>query len=179
MPAGDGHPVSMPGPAGAPRHAPGQRSEPLHAAARYVPVQADLTHLRDLARQMRAALPPRKRNSTTVAVGLVQDGEHLFLVYSVNQNDNRPPLQSAAAALQLTYWGATPRVEPPQSVNAQGRRRPVSGRGEHGSPTDAEQLMIEAALANDMRIIAIAPSRPACSDCVPALAAERIIVVAP
>jgi hypothetical protein len=76
-------------------------------------------------------------------------------------------------------WDAEPRERQPTKVSPSGRKRRVSGRGPLGSPTDAEQLMIEAAIANDAYVSAIAPSIPACGDCVLALKDEGIMLVNP
>jgi hypothetical protein len=164
------------------RKARGRFKTPPREKPRYVPATADLDHLRDAAQALRAALPSyvQERDSIAVAVGLAQmsDGS-LHLVYATSQNKTSPALRTTADAVHATAWNAEPRELQPTKVGPSGRKRRVSGRGPHGSPTDAEQIMIEAAIANDVDLIAVAPSIPACADCAEALKAEGIIIVNP
>ncbi|WP_028065481.1 hypothetical protein [Solirubrobacter soli] len=150
---------------------------------RYVPAAADLEHLRAVAGQLRAGLPASQRNrdSIAIAVGLAETSDGgLTLVYTTSQNYSSPGVNTAAQSAGAVRLLADPRVEAPRSVNPKtGRSRRVSGRGVHGSPTDAEQLLIEAAMAGDLELIAVAPSLAACPDCARALRAEHVTIVDP
>jgi hypothetical protein len=77
----------------------------------------------------------------TIAIGLVEDEEGTFLVYTQNSNKTSPAIRAVAERLGITRWEATPRA---------------GGRGVAGAPNYAEQLLIEAAEATAKRLL---PSR--------------------
>ena len=115
-------------------------------------------------------LPPKVRDSIydwrTVAVAEVRaPGEPgSFIVYSVSGNKNLKALQTAAEELGIMYVDAEPRVK---------------GRGEVGSPGDAEQILMDATEANSLKIRGpIVASRKVCPDCVAAGEAEGRELVA-
>ena len=136
----------------------------------------DSNHLRELMRRFASLLPDRTRNyivrNMTVAIGVVQvDKDITTLVYTINKNrmqSGRTPnsmsndVIKAMDTLGAERWSSIPRTE---------------GRGSVGAPTDAEQLMIEAADTNNAKIRAMVVSRGMCKDCKVATAHEGILVV--
>ena len=117
--------------------------------------QSDMHHLRDTMVRLFDSLDPDTRagiaRNRTVVVGLVTDPDgDPTLVYTVNNNWTNRQLEEAAHRLGIARWTATPRTE---------------GRGAVGAPGDAEQIMMEAADANDFRVRGMAVSRGMCDDC--------------
>ncbi len=115
----------------------------------------DMKNLQSTVRQLMDLVDDKTKvrilRNDTVAVGLVVDSDgDLTTVYTVAQNRTYPSLRAAADKLGVTRWTATPRAE---------------GRGEVGAPGDAEQLMFEAADANDFRVAGMAVTRSVCADC--------------
>lgn len=115
----------------------------------------DMQNLQSTVRQLMDLVDDKTKErilrNDTVAVGLVVDSDgDLTTVYTVAQNRTYPSLRAAADKLGVTRWTATPRAE---------------GRGEVGAPGDAEQLMFEAADANDFRVAGMAVTRSVCADC--------------
>lgn len=131
-------------------------------------VVVDILEMQGLARRFRDAIPESSRGFKTVAIGLVRDSEGVeFYVWSANRNWTHPNLE------RLADQTGVMRVDPyPGSLRAR-------GRGDVGAPEDAEQVMMEGALQNDLEVIALIPSRPACPDCVDAAAAENILLLDP
>jgi hypothetical protein len=126
----------------------------------------DPQHLQSVMRELREAIPESSGGRKTVALGLVEDSDGArYLVWTANRNwTNRASLEVAARRLNVARWTAAPRAV---------------GRGAVGAPGDAEQILIEAAEANSMRVIAIVPSRAACPDCASAITAEGITLIQP
>ena len=129
--------------------------------------------MRNIARELINSVPagekhglPRKLEA--VAVGLAEteiNGKPFeFLVYSVAKNRTYPTLRATADRLGIERVTYKPRTR---------------GRGEVGSPGDAEQILIEGAEASGWKLKAITPSREFCFDCPHALAAEGIEIVRP
>ncbi len=116
---------------------------------------ADMEHLQQTTRSLMNLVDDATRarilDNDTVAVGLAVDADgDATLVYTVAQNRTYPSLRQAADRLGITRWVATPRAE---------------GRGAVGAPGDAEQLMTEAAEANDFEVAGMAVTRKICPDC--------------
>jgi len=111
--------------------------------------------LKALAQRFRTLLPADVRakfdRNETVAIAVVQEDGDQHLWYAVAQNRTSPAIRAAAEALGLERVTATPRAE---------------GRGDVGAPTDAEQLLLEAADENDVKLMGQPEAtRPYCRDC--------------
>ncbi|MFP5405236.1 MAG: DUF4157 domain-containing protein, partial [Gammaproteobacteria bacterium] len=116
---------------------------------------ADMENLQQTTRSLMNLVDDATRarilDNDTVAVGLAVDADgDATLVYTVAQNRTYPSLRQAAEKLGITRWVATPRAE---------------GRGAIGAPGDAEQLMMEAAEANDFELAGMAVTCSICPDC--------------
>jgi hypothetical protein len=131
------------------------------AAARGFAAQAPTMQaaVDQLIASLPAATQQQIHGRDTIVVGLVQEqgGGIRTLVYTVAGNRTYPGLEEAAARLGMVRWSATPRAE---------------GRGAVGAPSDAEQILFEAADAQDFQVRALAASRDFCADCVEAIRAE-------
>lgn len=116
---------------------------------------SDMQNLQSTVRQLMSLVDDKTRarilRNDTVAVGIAVDSDgDPTMVYTVAQNRTYPSLRAAADKLGITRWTASPRTE---------------GRGDVGAPGDAEQLMFEAADANDFRVAGMAVTRSVCADC--------------
>ncbi|MEM6468168.1 MAG: DUF4157 domain-containing protein [Planctomycetota bacterium] len=97
------------------------------------------------------SIPVESRGRKTVAVGLVEVDGQRTLVYTVSDNWTHPNLRKKATQLGVTRWEATARTA--------SRKDP---RGRIESSHHAEQLLMEAAVTNNAKVIAVAPSRAFC-----------------
>jgi RHS repeat-associated protein len=135
------------------------RVEVLESGSRSTLPGALLPVARELFRSLERS---SSRGFKTVALGLVKRGRERFLVYAASGNWTSPALEAEARRLGIVRLRALARAP---------------GRGASGAASDAEQLLIEAAGENNLRILAVVPSRSACLDCLRALQAEGIALV--
>lgn len=97
-------------------------------------------------------------HNKTIAIAVVNDGEGFrTLVYTVSGNWTSPQLREAMSRLNIERWNPNPRAP---------------GRGDVGAPSDAEQLMFEAASENPWEVETLVTSRDFCPDCAEAVRAE-------
>jgi hypothetical protein len=146
--------------------------------ARRVISAAEVTEMRRLVRALREAIPAGPaRDRSTVALALVEvDGRRAF-AFAVNRNrfsrrrrGGQPhPINQRAEELGVLRIDAEPRT----------RTTSRAGRAEAAAPEDAEQILIEGAFTNDIDVIAILPSRPACRACASLIPQEGIVLVPP
>ncbi|WP_432828742.1 hypothetical protein [Dactylosporangium sp. CA-092794] len=144
----DGDPVVVPvaggGPGGPGGPLPPER--PLHPDA--------MTFLESKLRQFYERLPLNERialkRNGTLAIGAVTIDGDPRLVFTVNNNRISKAMRAVGDELAITPWVARGRA---------------SGRGAAGAPNDAEQLMEDAADANDAVIDGMVVSRRLCLDC--------------
>ena len=111
--------------------------------------------LKALVQQFLAQLPADERERIaryeTVAIALVQEDGYQHIWYAVAGNRTSATIRAAAEQLGFERVTATPRAE---------------GRGDVGAPADAEQLLLEAADANDVELLGKPEAtRPYCADC--------------
>ena len=115
--------------------------------------QQDVNALTDRFKQSLAPKDLNRLNrNETVAIQLMQDRSGAqYLIYAVARNRTSPAIREAADAMGLIRVGAVPRA---------------AGRGLAGAPGDAEQILQEVALENDIRLLGHpAATRSWCADC--------------
>ncbi len=108
---------------------------------------------------------PRYKHLKTVVVAIIEDDEGVQrIVYAVNQNFNSPKVEKLAKELGITRIDFNP---------------DEIGRGNVGSPMDAEQVLKSAVDDEGARILVAAPSNNACADCRVFYNEEGIILIEP
>lgn len=100
----------------------------------------------------------------TICVSVVEQDGYQMLVYTASNQKTSPGIEAAAKRLGIVRWDVEPGVE---------------GRGDVGAPRDAEQIAKLAAEQNSAKLLAVAPSRRACSDCASLLIEEGIKYISP
>jgi hypothetical protein len=113
--------------------------------------------LRSISKELGTVVSKR---SKTVAVGAVKIDGNIYYVYTVSRNWTSPKLRAIADKLGIARWQAN-------------LKSGVEGF-EH-----AEQVMIEAAEVNNMKLLAITPTRAACPDCILSSISDRIQIIDP
>ncbi|MEM8674589.1 MAG: DUF4157 domain-containing protein [Cyanobacteria bacterium P01_G01_bin.67] len=140
--------------------------------------EQEIVQMRRIVSELRDSIISKvARDRNTVAVALFEmNGERAF-AFSVNRNKfsrstrtGQPhPINQKAEELGVLRIDAEPRI----------RTRSRSERATAGAPEDAEQILIEGAEANNIDLIAILPSRPACKACSSIVPQEGIILIPP
>ena len=140
--------------------------------------EQEIQEMRTIVSELKNSIPSKvARDRNTVAVALVEiDGQRAF-AFSINRNkfsrstrSGQPhQINQKAEKLGVLRIDAEPRV----------RTSSKAERAKAGAPEDAEQLLLEGAEANNIKVIAIMPSRKACKACSSIVSQEKIILISP